>query len=86
MKLHEKIRWARKQGGWSVGYMRKRTGIAALRISEIEAGKPVKMSELVAIADALKRDVTFFLCDDDPKAELFLWCLEKQNRAIGFGD
>jgi hypothetical protein len=32
------------------------------------------MSELVKIAEALNRDVGFFLNDDDPQAEIFLHC------------
>lgn len=79
MKLHDKIRWARKQRGWSLGCMVKQTRMSFDRLSEIEAGKPVKLSELVKIADALKLDIfLFFLKDDDPKVEIYLWC--KENR------
>jgi len=74
MMVHDKIRWAIKQRGWSIGYFRKRIGVSFERICEIEGGKPVKMSELVKIAEALNRDVGFFLNDDDPQAEIFLHC------------
>lgn len=74
MTLHEKIGWARRERKWVMAQLSGMTGITLERLSEIEAGKPVKMSELVKIAEALKRDVSFFLTDDDPIAELFLWC------------
>ena len=73
MTIHEKIRWARKERGWNIGFMRKQTGLSFERISEIEAGKPVKMNELVKIAEAVKRDISFFLSEDDPKDEILLW-------------
>ena len=78
MKLHEKLRWARRERGWHIERMSDETGLRFKRIREIEAGKRVKMSELVTIADALKRDVRFFLTEDEPKEEIFLWCKDKE--------
>jgi transcriptional regulator with XRE-family HTH domain len=71
--LGEKITWARKDIGRTNGTLAAETGIRFSDLLRFQRGtqKPT-MSELVKIAEALKRDVDWFLRNDEPKPEVFV--------------
>lgn len=75
MKLHEKLKYARKRCGllqWSAS---EETGLTQKRISAFENGKSEpKFSELVKLAKIYRKPVEWFLNEDEPKKPVMLHC------------
>ena len=73
MTIGERIKWARKDIGRTNGTLAAETGIRFSDLLRFQRGtqKPT-MSQLVKIAEALYRTPEWFLCEDEPKAEVFV--------------
>jgi len=71
--IGERIKWARKNLEMSQARFSEKTGIISGVLWRIQHGdqKPT-MSQLVKIAEALYRTPEWFLCEDEPKAEVFV--------------
>ncbi len=75
MNIHDKIHWARNERGWTVEQLSEASHLDPMLITDIESHfDGIIMSELVKIAEALKRDIDFFLSEDEPDDPVFLHC------------
>jgi transcriptional regulator with XRE-family HTH domain len=83
MTIAGKIKWARKKRGWSLGALTKKTKLSLIRLSLAESDTyTIPFSELVRIAEALKRDVGWFLDGKEPNEELFLHCNRSETSGM----
>ena len=82
MSIGQKIKWAREERGWTVVQLAEASGVTFLRIEGIESCTDyLYYSELGSIADALNRDVGWFMDDEEPDDEICLHC--KESNILG---
>ena len=75
MKLHEKLKYAREKYGKTCFEVSQFTGIRYSDILWFERGrKKPTFYQLHLLAELYRRDLYFFLNEDEPKEALFLRC------------